>query len=246
MRDKVYVIEKYFATVGHWLPVQVSFNLQELSDDLSKNYPDDNCRLVARQEPQLIGYNKPFTIISGGQTGADRGALYAVDKWNRRPFEGHAPHVGTGGWMPKGFLAEDGKHPDYAGMFGMVEHESANYAPRTYLNVKESDATIRIASSFKTAGEKCTRKAIMKYGKRHRDIDVWNPEHDAAYIFQFIKDEDVRTLNVAGNAESKISGIQDLAEALIYQTLEMMNENGMLDYYGRTSVEGNVWRREYY
>ena len=42
---------------------------------------------------------KKFTVISGGQTGVDRGALDAAINLK-------IPH---GGWCPKGRLAEDGK-----------------------------------------------------------------------------------------------------------------------------------------
>src|SRR5262245_10154727 len=69
-------------------------------------------------------------IVSGGQTGADRAALdFAL-----------ANGIHTGGWVPRGRLAEDGRIPDrYPGLF---ETESDDPAVRTARNVRDSDATL--------------------------------------------------------------------------------------------------------
>jgi hypothetical protein len=48
--------------------------------------------------------------ISGGQTGADQAA------W--RAAKAHA--IATGGWMPKGFLTEDGPRPEFAELYGAL------------------------------------------------------------------------------------------------------------------------------
>ena len=74
-------------------------------------------------------------VISGGQTGADLGGLIAARAFSLR----------TGGWMPMGFLTLDGPQPDLAKLYGLQEHSSASYPPRTRRNVQQSDATIRFA-----------------------------------------------------------------------------------------------------
>jgi hypothetical protein len=51
-------------------------------------------------------------IISGGQTGVDRGALKAAK----------AAGLETGGWMPRGWLSEDGPHPEFAELYGMHDN----------------------------------------------------------------------------------------------------------------------------
>ncbi|HSQ58757.1 MAG TPA: putative molybdenum carrier protein, partial [Gemmata sp.] len=56
-------------------------------------------------------------VISGGQTGADRGALIAA----------RAAGIATGGFMPRGFLAHDGNHPEFAELYDMRETESSRY-----------------------------------------------------------------------------------------------------------------------
>jgi hypothetical protein len=50
-------------------------------------------------------------IITGGQTGADQAAWRAA----------HAFAIPTGGWMPLGFLTEDGPRPEFAELHGAVE-----------------------------------------------------------------------------------------------------------------------------
>ena len=61
-------------------------------------------------------------IISGGQTGVDRGALdFALEN-----------SISCGGWCPKGRLSEDGKIPD---KYPVRECESEEYPYRTEKNV---------------------------------------------------------------------------------------------------------------
>lgn len=71
---------------------------------------------------------RTITIISGGQTGADRAALDFAIK------HGFA----HGGWCPRGRQAEDGSLPD---RYDLRETPSRKYAQRTEWNVRDSDAT---------------------------------------------------------------------------------------------------------
>jgi len=68
-------------------------------------------------------------IISGGQTGVDRGALDAAIGLG-------IPH---GGWCPRGRLAEDGPIP---ARYVLSETDSPEYWLRTEQNVSDSDATL--------------------------------------------------------------------------------------------------------
>jgi len=80
-----------------------------------------------------------FTIVSGGQTGADRAALdYAIQHG--------IPH---GGWCPRGRLAEDGP---LAEIYRLRETPSRQYAERTRWNVRDSDATLVFTLSAETSG----------------------------------------------------------------------------------------------
>ena len=76
-----------------------------------------------------------ITIISGGQTGVDRGALDA------------ALAMGTpcGGWCPEGRMADDGIIAD---KYPLQELAGAGYRQRTRQNVADSDATLIIYFDF--------------------------------------------------------------------------------------------------
>ena len=70
-------------------------------------------------------------IVSGGQTGVDQGALEAAVDLG----------VDWGGWVPKGWRAENGTVPEQF-RARMQEHVSANYIVRTRQNVADSHATL--------------------------------------------------------------------------------------------------------
>lgn len=132
-------------------------------------------------------------IISGGQVGADIAGLRAAVKLG----------IETGGWMPKGFRTKEGPHPEYATIYRLQEHESSEYPPRTYLNVLESDGTVRFAANFNSPGERCTLRAINTYMKPHFDVDVEyfrREDHGYETFRDWIKGQQIKVLNVAGNA----------------------------------------------
>src|SRR4051812_1899239 len=71
-------------------------------------------------------------VISGGQTGADQAGWRAARRFG----------LPTGGWMPKGFLTEDGPCPGFKASYGAAEMPTASDPARTYANVRDSDATV--------------------------------------------------------------------------------------------------------
>jgi len=119
----------------------------------------------------------------------------------------------TGGMMPKGYITKWGSRPKYS-KYGAIEHPtSVKYQPRTYFNVRESDATLRFAFNHNTAGEVCTYKAIKKYDKPFFDINLHDIKgRESLIIFDvvnFLEEHNVEVLNIAGNcgktkAEAKV------------------------------------------
>jgi hypothetical protein len=71
-------------------------------------------------------------IITGGQSGADQGA------WQGAKAAGLA----TGGWMPRGWMTEEGPRPDFHVLYGAEEHNSPACPPRARENVAQADATL--------------------------------------------------------------------------------------------------------
>ncbi len=151
-------------------------------------------------------------IISGGQTGADQGGLEAGKEFG----------ILTGGWMPKGFLTENGKCPELKEKFNLNEHSSEKYPPRTFTNARDSDGTIRFAVDFSSPGELCTLKAINQYSKPYIDIDVKDPI-DIDLVVKWVNNNNIKTLNVAGNKESTYPGIQKFTREYLIKILNVTN-----------------------
>lgn len=128
-------------------------------------------------------------IISGGQWGADLAGIKV----------GAELGIPTGGMAPKGFKTKFGSSPKLSN-YGLIEHPTSDSYPlRTAWNVENSDATIRFAENFKSAGEFCTLKFIKRFNKPHYDVDL-NENCDLIFdILDFLEDNNVKVLNVAGN-----------------------------------------------
>jgi hypothetical protein len=150
-------------------------------------------------------------IISGAQTGADRGALIAA------AILGYE----HGGWVPKGRLAEDGKVPD---CYPVTEASTSDYPTRTKLNVECSSATIVFTYEDEpTGGTKLTLDTVRSMNKPGMHM-VLNPEDKtiegskkvAKAIRKWLDEKKPRVLNVAGPRESKAPGIKDnVAEVML-------------------------------
>ncbi|MDA7948733.1 MAG: putative molybdenum carrier protein [Hyphomicrobiaceae bacterium] len=143
-------------------------------------------------------------IVSGGQTGVDRGALNAA----------LAAGIDAGGWCPKGRRAEDGAIPD---KFPVQEMESADYAHRTKANVRDSDATLILTHNPKlSGGTKLTRTFAVELKKPHLWADpAGDLAEEARRVADWMEAEQVHVLNVAGPRESGEPGIQGQAEEFV-------------------------------
>lgn len=154
-------------------------------------------------------------IISGGQTGADQGALEATKQLN----------LETGGWMPRGFRTEAGSRIEFAKLYNLQETESHLYPPRTW-NVCQSDGTLIFGNSY-SPGCILTRKFVKNHGKALIEIAWFNDPGEQAWQYPRIKfftdwleENKIQTLNVAGNRESKNPGIQVATKDFLIQTLK--------------------------
>ena len=143
-------------------------------------------------------------IISGGQTGADRGGLDAA-------IDLGIPH---GGWCPKGRRAEDGAIPR---KYELQETESAEYPPRTEQNVVASHGTVVFTLGTPTAGSALT----IEYAVRHRrpvlhlDLRKLSPEEAAKRLRAWIDEHGISILNVAGSRESLAAGLEKLVHRIV-------------------------------
>jgi hypothetical protein len=93
-------------------------------------------------------------IISGGQTGADTGALLAARELG----------LETGGFAPKGWLTENGPQEGLLRTFGLIECEVRGHPARTRRNIESSDATLLIGP-YGTGGSKLTYQIATEVGR---------------------------------------------------------------------------------
>jgi hypothetical protein len=140
------------------------------------------------------------TIISGGQTGGDLGGLVG------------ARHVGlaTGGTAPKGYRTDAGPQPDVLRGFGLVEHPSAAYPPRTACNVRDSDATV-LFGDLDSPGCRLTIALCKQYGKPYL------PNPSAQELRRWVLVNMFVVLNCAGNRERNNPGITRRVAATIVE-----------------------------
>ena len=150
-------------------------------------------------------------IVSGGQTGVDRAALdFAI----RHGYE-------HGGWCPHGRLAEDGVIPP---IYQLRETDSTDYDVRTERNVGDSDATLIVVRKNELfGGTALTKDLAVRYG---RPVLVICEREDvspgAAALSEFLKQNSVRTLNVAGPREPQAPGIGKFVGKLLEAALETL------------------------
>ncbi len=165
-------------------------------------------------------------LISGGQTGADRGGLDAA-------IHCGLPH---GGWCPKGRKAEDGIIPS---KYHLIEMASDEYLPRTKANVFDSDATVIFTYGPPKGGSLKTITYAHHLEKPWHEVDLsrttrWRAVEELVrwlagdaelndYDEYCTKPLEPCVLNVAGSRESHAPGIQEAVFHLMVDVLIEVN-----------------------
>lgn len=108
----------------------------------------------------------------------------------------------SGGFVPKGRRAEDGRISDKYP--NLVETETSDYAERTEQNIINSDATIILSHGKLTGGSLLTRRLAKLHQKLYLHIDFlkFDPETAARKAENFLKPLDCKILNIAGTRAS--------------------------------------------
>lgn len=167
-------------------------------------------------------------VISGGQTGGDQAGWRAAK----------AIGIATGGWMPRGFLTEDGPRPEFADLYGALEHLSPTYPPRTRDNVIDSFVTLWFGDP-RSPGGRLTLGYAQARGKFTYVIETpgseWTPAAIARHVANAFEQQEHfprslrgvgQTLNVAGNRESSAPGIGEWVERYLAEVFRLMAESG--------------------
>ena len=154
----------------------------------------------------------PFSltkIVSGAQTGVDRAALDAAIFLN-------IPH---GGWCPRGRRAEDGAIP---AVYQLQETTERNYAVRTEKNVVDSDGTLILFLKQISGGTELTEKLTKKHRRPLLCVDLGQSSlGESVYreVVDWIADNNIGVMNVAGPRESSSPGIAKKVEAFLVKAL---------------------------
>ena len=145
-----------------------------------------------------------FRVVSGGQTGVDRGALDAALELG----------VPCGGWCPAGRLAEDGVIP---ARYPVTELHGAGYGERTHKNVEDSDGTLIVTFGPASGGTAYTIEVCQKLARPHLIVDAASVTLGEAVCraVRFVKEEGVGQLNVAGPRASGEPRAYEYAHALV-------------------------------
>jgi len=126
--------------------------------------------------------------------------------------------------MPRGFRTEAGPCPVLAELYGLQEHPSPSYPPRTRQNVKDADGTVWVGE-VDGFGFQCTFNAAGKYGK------PFLRDPDPTTLRQWAETWNIHILNVAGPRASKDKKAHQRAAELV---IEAFKEDALLeDLFGR-------------
>ena len=126
-------------------------------------------------------------IVSGGQTGVDRGALDAA----------LAVNFPCGGWCTADRRAEDGVIPE---KYALTALAVSGYRARTLKNVQDSDGTLILFSGALSGGTLLMRDLCLREKKPFMVLDAKqiSISRAADAIERFIEENEIQVLNVAG------------------------------------------------
>jgi Circularly permutated YpsA SLOG family len=154
-----------------------------------------------------------LSIISGGQTGADRAALDFAIRFG----------LEHGGWCPRGRRSEEGPIEE---IYRLRETSSKKYDQRTRWNVRDSDATLLVTIGRElSGGTGLTAQVAQRLGKPWLHLSreaTANIQEAGRQVREFLLQHDVRRLNVAGPRATQEPEVGSFVEAVL--TAALINE----------------------
>lgn len=155
-------------------------------------------------------------VVSGGQTGVDRGALDAVR-------EVGTGVVSAGGWCPPGRLSEDGTIPD---IYPVIELGHGSYEERTLQNVVDSDGTAILSVGDLSGGTRYTAECCQAHSKPFLLIDMSKVDKNEAVsqLVNFVQSKQITVLNFAGPRASAWPNAQETAKTVLKTALGVLSK----------------------
>lgn len=157
-------------------------------------------------------------IISGGQTGGDKGGLRA----------GKRLDLETGGFCPARWKTDKGEDLELK-EFGLVCLPSSGYIERTEKNVCRSDATVGFGNQY-SPGMRLTQRYCKEWMKPYLAIPYPSRSRleDIERFIEWLKmyGDQIKVLNIAGNRERMNYGIERYVEEFLVEALSKVIKRG--------------------
>lgn len=147
-------------------------------------------------------------VISGGQTGVDQMGLACA----------LVAGLETGGMAPKGYRTDEGPNPSLRDLYGLEEHFSSSYPPRTHVNAMASDATVWFGDVRSPGGQLTQHLVLNIYKKR------WVENPTAEVLVRILSEHNVEVLNVAGNRRRTNPEATDRACEVLTHAFKLLRE----------------------
>lgn len=154
-------------------------------------------------------------VISGGQTGADEGGLEA----------GHLCGLPTGGHAPRGYRTQTGNNPSLLrDKYGLEEHPSDKYPPRTKSNVQNAEYTV-ILGDHTSTGCKLTSRYCKELKKPYAIVNHFSERELDEVVDNIISIGTDVVLNIAGNRENYENNIYLKTVDFVQRIINGVNNN---------------------
>jgi len=124
-------------------------------------------------------------------------------------------HIECGGFCPKGRKSEDGMIPE---KYPLIETATEEYSERTRLNIKEADATFVLIDRQADKGTLLTIELCKTHNKKLMEADL-SGRVDDKQVVQWILNNKITILNIAGSRETSSPGIYEKAYRMLRKVM---------------------------
>lgn len=203
---KGHSIEKVPEDYIRWIMDQDRLRMTMMQEELDRRRtPRKYQKLIQEQEWSLE------RIVTGGQTGADLGALFAAS----------ASEIETGGYAPHNYRTEDGP-AEWLVDFGLLE--GGIYRDQYGFNIADDISDGSIIFGKLTGGCSIMREIIKMQHKKVLYIAgppfVFRPDECATWM----RSNQARKVHIGGNKESKTPGMQEAVQQFMLEVFELVKK----------------------